>query len=62
MYCRNQRSAIDYVLLSSSIANDVKRVLIDENSRFHLHIDHVIIRVTLSKRVKKEKSFVKRFA
>ena len=53
----NQRSAIDYVLLSNNLAKNVSRVFIDDIGQFDLHSDHVIIRVDiLSKLITKQYS------
>ncbi|VDI43107.1 Hypothetical predicted protein [Mytilus galloprovincialis] len=45
----NQKSAIDYILLSEALCNHVKSVFIDELGSLHLHSDHVIIRIRLRK-------------
>jgi hypothetical protein len=39
----NQRSAIDYMLMSKEMAQNVKSVFIDEEGKYDLHSDHVII-------------------
>ena len=45
----NQKSAIDYILLSEALCNHVKSVFIDELGSLHLHSDHVIVRIRLRK-------------
>ena len=43
----DQRSAIDYVLMSKGLSTNVSSVLIDEKGVFDLNSDHVIISVKL---------------
>ena len=43
----DQRSDIDYVLMSKSLSTNVSSVLIDEKGVFDLNSDHVIISVRL---------------
>ena len=43
----DQRSAINYILLSNGLVDHVERVFIEESGSFDLHSDHVIIRIVL---------------
>jgi hypothetical protein len=43
----NQRSAIDYILMSKEMAQNVKSVFIDEEGKYDLHSDHAIISAEL---------------
>ena len=43
----NQRSAIDYILMSKEMTQNVKSVFIEEEGKYDLHSDH-IFRPTLS--------------
>ena len=44
----NQRSAIDYMLMSKELIDSVDYALIDEDGKYNLHSDHVIISVKMS--------------
>jgi hypothetical protein len=46
-YFNNQKSTIDYVLLSNNLSENVTQVLVDEHGTFDLHSDHVIIRLNI---------------
>jgi len=43
----NQKSTIDYVLLSNNLSENVTQVLINEHGTFDLHSDQVIIRLNI---------------
>ena len=45
----NQKSAIDYILLSKDMADTVCTMYIDEEGHFDLHSDHVILSIKLKK-------------
>ncbi len=44
----DQRSAIDYILMSKNLSDSVRSVTIDEGGNYDLHSDHVIISATLT--------------
>jgi hypothetical protein len=41
----NQRSAIDYILMSSELIHKVEQAFIDEEGKYDLNSDHVIISI-----------------
>ena len=43
----NQRSAIDYILMSNELIHKVDQVFIDEESTYDLNSDHVIISINI---------------
>lgn len=43
----DQRSTIDYVLLSKQLANNVNSIFIDEDGQYDIHSEHVIISTCL---------------
>ena len=43
----NQRSAIDYILMSKEMTQNVKSVFIEEEGKYDLHSDHFIISTDL---------------
>jgi hypothetical protein len=43
----DQRSSLDYALISSNLKNCVSSVFIDEEGKLDLYNDHVIVRIVL---------------
>ena len=49
----NQRSAIDYILMSKDFSSCVEQIIIDEDDSFDLHSDHVVLSVTMTSSITK---------